>query len=75
MILQQKAAVYLRVPEKDEFLIPFKSVRTLLLSPDCKWLRGSRWGKRGEKDVEMRGKEGLWIPPKEDWDELTVTKC
>lgn len=67
-MLAQKAAVYLGVPEKDKILIPFKSVRTLLLPPDCQQVKGSRY-------AGMGGKEGLWMPPKRDWNELTVTKC
>lgn len=72
MILEQKATVYLRVFEKDEVLIPFKSIRTLLLPPDCKQAKGNRWGAKRCRD---QGKGRAVVAPKEDWDELTVTKC
>lgn len=53
MILEQKATVYLKVSEKVEVLSPFKSMRTLLLPPDCIQVKGSRWG---VKDAEGDGR-------------------
>lgn len=59
MILEQKGGVYLWVPEKDAVLIPFKSIRSLLLPPDCQQVKdrqgGRRWrGKRCRDEGEGR---------------------